>query len=120
MCARGVIHVNSVGARQATPEVILLSIDCKQKYPEIIAMSCCCDENGKHTSGVLIGVSERTLGADLAVLEDANDLDLTEVEIEHDKDYTVSFAEGGLYSISLVLIKPSDNIAFDNLGWNAR
>ncbi len=112
---QGVIHVNNVAVLQATPEVILLSIDCKQKYPEIISTGSGTNDDGTATSSILIGISERTLRADLNVLQNANDLNLTEVKIEHGDTYMLLLAEAGRYSITFALIKVSEE--FEGLCW---
>jgi len=117
--SQGVIHINSVGVRQATPEVILFTIDCKQKYPDIISMGSGRNENGKHTQSIYIGASEHTLGVEPNVHEDAASLELTQVEIEMDGVYEISLADAGRYSIHFALIKTDDD-SFDDLYWAAK
>lgn len=113
--SQGVIHVNSVAVRQATPEAILFVIDCKQKYPAIIGTGSS-DENGKHTQSIYIGTSEDTLDVDPNVHEAATNLELTVVEIETDEEYNMSLADDGKYSIHFALIKTDDD-SFDDLCW---
>jgi hypothetical protein len=118
---QGVIHVNSVGVRQATSEVILFIIDCKQKYPIINGFGSGSSKNGRLTQSVYIGASEHTLGVDQNVLEDAASLELTRVEIEMDEayEYQISIADAGRYSIHFALIKVEDD-SFDDLYWEAK
>jgi hypothetical protein len=110
---QGIIHVNSVSTRQATPEAFLFYIDCKQKYPELMSCGSSKSNDGKWSEEVYLGAGEGTLFVDK---DGPQDLTTISIQFEEDPGELVLGVTLGRYSIDIALIKPEDK-KFEDICW---